>query len=241
MPNWNSCRISDSNGGIEKPTIKHMGIKIIVRSVGGHDRRQMGANQYAPPQHPGRQFDVLPAWAPLPYLSLDVQHSILLSVKCFFFFPLPLRTVAACVILQRPLVKCTGESCFQRLVFLPWGPAVAPLMPTYLRRPSGSFRSGPIVKTAWPCEAATLSFRTRCRCRSYLSSRQLPLIWTHPRTLTEVGPPWRGTSHFPETVDPVCLRCLLGIHPSGSTGPWPRSRFGNKMVRKWERLSNVDG
>lgn len=87
MPNWNSCRISDSNGGIEKPTIKHMGIKIIVRSVGGHDRRQMGANQYAPPQHPGRQFDVLPAWAPLPYLSLDVQHSILLSVKCCFFFP----------------------------------------------------------------------------------------------------------------------------------------------------------
>lgn len=140
------------------------------------------------------------------------------ALSVVFFF-LPLRTVAACMILQRPLVKCTGESCFQRLVFLPWGPAVAPLMPTYLRRPSGSFRLGPIVKTAWPCEAATLSFRTRCRCRSYLSSRQLPLIWTHPRTLTEVGPPWRGTSHFPETVDPVCLWCLLGIHPSGSTGP----------------------
>lgn len=78
MPNWNSCRISDSNGGIEKPTIKHMGIKIIVRSVGGHDRRQMGTNQRAPLQHPGRQFDVLPAWATLPYLSLNVQHSILL-------------------------------------------------------------------------------------------------------------------------------------------------------------------
>lgn len=83
MPNWNSCRISDSNGGIEKPTIKHMGIKIIVRSVGGHDRRQMGTNQCAPLQHPGRQFDVLPAWATLPYLSPNVQHGILLSVKCF--------------------------------------------------------------------------------------------------------------------------------------------------------------
>lgn len=82
MPNWNSCRISDSNGGIEKPTIKHMGIKIIVRSVGGHDRRQMGTNQCAPLQHPGRQFDVLPAWATLPYLSLNVQHGILLRVKC---------------------------------------------------------------------------------------------------------------------------------------------------------------
>lgn len=54
MPNWNSCRISDSNGGIEKPTIKHMGIKIIVRSVGGHDRRQMGTNQCSLLQHPGR-------------------------------------------------------------------------------------------------------------------------------------------------------------------------------------------
>lgn len=57
----NSCRISESNGGIQKPTIKHMGIRIIVRSVGGHDRRQIGTNQCAPLQHPGRQFDVLPA------------------------------------------------------------------------------------------------------------------------------------------------------------------------------------
>jgi hypothetical protein len=116
MPNWNSCRISDSNGGIEKPTIKHMGIKIIVGSVGGHDRRQMGTNQRAPLQHPGRQFDVLPAWAALPYLSLDVRHGILLSVKCWFFvfvfflfFFFLHRTVGVYTVLQRPLVKCTGR------------------------------------------------------------------------------------------------------------------------------------
>lgn len=63
----NLCQISipagspDSVGGIGKPTIKHMGIKIIVSSVGGHDGRQMDGNQRAPPRHPGRSFCILPA------------------------------------------------------------------------------------------------------------------------------------------------------------------------------------
>lgn len=105
MPNGKSCRISDSNGGIEKPTIKHMGIKIIVRSVGGHDRRQIGTNQCALLQHPGRQFDVLPAWVTLPYLSLNVQHRIVPSVKCW-------ECGRECVAQQLPLVHlcCTNNT-----------------------------------------------------------------------------------------------------------------------------------
>lgn len=53
----------DSVGGIRKPTIKHMGIKIIVSCVGGHDGSQMGENQRTPARLPGRWLCILPASA----------------------------------------------------------------------------------------------------------------------------------------------------------------------------------
>lgn len=134
-------------------------------------------------------------------------------------FFLPLRTDCSCMYdPSAPSSEMHWGVLFSKAGLPSWGPAVAPLMPT-LPPSLWLFQVGAHRKTAWPCEAATLSFRTRCRCRSYLSSRQLPLIWTYPRTLTEVGPPWRGTVYFPETVDPCVPGCLLGIHPQEAPGP----------------------
>lgn len=84
-----------------------------------------------------------------------------------------------------------GQSSFIRSL-LPLQTAVAPLVPAKLCASSHPFRLGPIVKMVWPWEAAILLCQTRFRFHSFLSSLQLPLIWTHPRTLTEVGPPQRA-------------------------------------------------
>ena len=54
---------------------------------------------------------------------------------------------------------------------------------------------------------------------------QLPVQSATSPDLNPPQDPYRGRSvsggpsHLPETVAPVCLRCLLGIHPPGSTGP----------------------
>lgn len=171
-------------------------------------------SQYAPPQHPGRQFDVLPAWAPLPYLSLDVQHNILLSVKCCFF---PSRWgLATCMILQRPLVKCTGSLVFQAGL-----PSLGPCGRTSdarLRRPSGSFRLGPIVKTA-------LAWGSHSRSNQ-VPVPQLPCPVGNFPDLNPPQDPYRGRStlerhvSFPWNSGPrVPARCLLGI--SSLRKHWP--------------------
>ena len=97
-----------------------------------------------------------------------------------------------------------GVLVFQRPLSLPRVLAAAPLTPAHRRGPSRPCRSGPIARTAWPCEAATLSSRARFRCHSCLSSRPPPLTWTRRRTLTEVGPPsgagsspWNGRPRVP--------------------------------------------
>lgn len=91
----------------------------------------------------------------------------------------------------------------------PWKKVVAPLVPTKLYGSSHPFRLGPIVKMAWPCEAAILLCQTRFRSHSFLSSQQLPLIWTHPRTLTEVGPPrgylWPHLNNNRSSADPKLI------------------------------------
>lgn len=93
---------------------------------------------------------------------------------------------------------CSGVLFFKGRCFssvrssLPPGKAVAPPAPPELHGSSLPSRSGPIVKMAWPWEAAILLCQTRFQFHSFLSSLRPPPTWTHPRTLTEVGPPHRA-------------------------------------------------
>lgn len=112
--------------------------------------------------------------------------------------------------------------------FWPLEIAVAPLVPAHLSDSSRPFRWGPIVKTAWPWEAAILFCQTRFRFHSFLSSLRLPLTWTHPRTLTEVGWPHQGTSDLTFTIGPVLIPSLLVFIPQEALAETQESNWAQK-------------
>jgi hypothetical protein len=77
---------------------------------------------------------------------------------------------------------------------------------------------------AWLWEAAILSCQTRFRSHNFRSSLQLPLTWTHPKTLTEVSHVWPLVN---SRLHIVFKHPWLHV---GSPGRKPRSKFGTKMV-----------
>lgn len=148
-------------------------------------------------------------------MSLDVQHGILLSVKCFFS-------------------SAEDSSCMcgpsapssERHWGVLFSKAGLPSLGSCGRTSDAHLppRSLWLFQVGAHREDGVALRGSHSLVPNQVPVPQLPVQSATSPDLNPPQDPYRGRSvsggpsHLPETVAPVCLRCLLGIHPPGSTG-----------------------